>query len=172
MSSTHSFSFSYYHLPLFPIRVSPTMIRERMTSEKQQVPSAPATPTLSHTEPQEWHNDIVEVTKCIRVPCFSQEAIQLRAQLISAVKRTPYDVEKWRQLLTQINDDRLEHKDLPSADGSEHSEMHLQLVRLYETATNVLPRSSANRYSPVYLSIWLDLAKCHEEMSRGRVLCT
>lgn len=73
-------------------------------------------------------------------------------RLFSVMNRTLYDLEHWRHLLTQNNDDRLEHKYLAS-----------QMGRLYETGTDVLPKSSANSSSPVYLSNCLDLSKCHEE---------
>lgn len=60
-----------------------------------------------------------------------------------------------------INDDRKEHK--TTKKDSDWIEIHGKLIRLFEVSTQVIPKSSANRYSQVYLSIWIDLALLHEE---------
>lgn len=138
------------------------MIRERLIAEKHLATPTPSTTTPSTPAP-DWHDDLIQVTQTIRTPYFNEDSIFHRSRLLRAVKTIPHDVTSWRELLTQINDDR---KKLVQQMKSENDtmELHAQIVRLFETATRVMPRSSANRYSPVYLSIWLDLAAVHEEM--------
>lgn len=144
------------------------MIRERLQAEKHQAnkqqTSSSSTSSTSTPMP-EWHEDIVHVVQAIRPPVFDEESIMSRSRAIRAVKTVPHEVNNWRALLTLIDNDR--KKDLEGEKGTDTTaslEMHNAMVRLYETATRVIPRSAANRYSPVYLSVWLDLARVHSEL--------
>lgn len=153
------------------------MIRERRLAEKQQRAMAARTPSSSggscptDTTPS-WHRDLQLVAQTIRAPYFDEETILTRSRLIRAVKTAPHDVNAWRQLITKMDEDR-KASSAASATGcgggtggpeSADFDMHNNMVRLLETSTRVIPRSSANRYSWVYVSIWLDLARVHQEL--------
>lgn len=136
------------------------MIRERLQADKQ----ASGTPTASPVpKVPEWHDDAIHVSNIIRPTHFDEQTILRRTRLLRNVKATPHSVESWRVFLTLLNEER-QLACATDADASSNLEMHAAIIRLYTVATSVIPRSAANRYSPAYLEIWLELAGIHDEL--------
>lgn len=144
------------------------MIRERLQAEKQLHVGTQSSAVPSGVP--EWHDEIVQAAQTIRPSHFDEESILLRSRLIRSVKTAPHDLNSWRALLKLLDDERKKAIEGGGCNATASLEMHNAILRLYETATRVIPRSAVNRYSLVYLSIWLDLAAVQAELPEDAYL--
>lgn len=134
------------------------MIRELLQRDQQ----------LS-TEKPVWHGDLTLALQKIHPQPLSDSVMSQRSQLENAVKANPRDVLAWRELLTFAKEQR-SLAALHTLDPEVATTMRNAVILLFTTATNVIQMSSTNRFSPAYLSIWLDLAGLQDESSEDEYL--
>lgn len=139
---------------------SHTALRRKV--EALQRASSPPTKT-SPPAPPDWHSNLSTASQIIQPMVFDATTLRHRADLLRALKSAPHQPSIWRDYLNILNNARKAYIRQHPADTTHHIRMFHALQTLYERATTVVPMSAANRHSPVYTQLWLDLAALRAE---------
>lgn len=138
---------------------SHTALRRKV--EALQRASSPSA-TSSASQP-DWHSDLSAASQAIQPLAFDPATLRHRADLLRALKSAPHQASIWRDYLNILDNARKAYIRHNPDDASHHISMFQALQNLYERATTVVPMSAANRHSPIYTQLWLDLANLRAE---------
>lgn len=116
----------------------------------------------------EWQEELAYASQVIPPAAVSPGNIKKRAEQLRAVKAEPKSPERWITYLRTLNEDRKHHmRTYPDAQR-EHSRMYEALQTVYDRTRHVVPVSTATRFSPQLVQLWLDNAELRAEYDYER----
>ncbi|CAN8069411.1 unnamed protein product [Agarophyton chilense] len=121
-------------------------------------------PSVVNEGVPKWHSDLTEASKAIRPRRVNDDSLRSRSVLLRAVKTKPAQTSAWQDYLSLLNTERKRHMEDKTLSVTAARSMRTALLNLYDQAINLIPRTSANRHSPLYLQIWLDFISLRAEL--------
>lgn len=139
---------------------SHTALRRKVEALQRASSSPSKTPSPA---PPDWHSNLSTASQIIQPMVFDATTLRHRADLLRALKSAHHQPSIWRDYLNILNNARKAYIRQKPEDMTHHIRMFHALQTLYEKATTVVPMSAANRHSPIYTQLWIDLAVLRAE---------